>query len=620
VTITNRVSLRSVEFGITPIDDVPDAPTIGAATNVGTSRAYNNGSATVAYTAAATGGPVTTFTATSTPGSFTATGASPITVTGLQSATSYTFAVSAANANGTLTSAASSSITATTVPNTPGTPTATITNATTVSLAFTAGATGGAAISSYTVTSSPSISLSTSGTSSPLTVTGTFAINQAYTFTITATNANGTSSASSASASITPNPDPAFIRTASGFYGWRGLAIAADNTEYFAASPSGYYGVVTVLDNSGNITANPALTNGSYNWSGTGSVAIGPSGSWYYSAAYPPSDGANPNGIMSKFNSSNVLQWSASIDYGSADAFYKVAVDSSGNAIGTGYRYNTGTTLYDAIVAKVNTSGVHQWSYYMSGGGSGYSNSDVAVDSSGNIYLWGVRYSSAYAVSTAVITKLNSAGSVQWVQGFSVSNGSGGGGGIKVDSSGNIYVSGTWNSPARTFVAKLDSSGAIIWQRSLSGTAAVNPGGISVDSSGNVYTVAYTTDSSVGKGVLVKYNSSGAIQWQRYLSSSVADAIYLYDCAVTPGATTVAISGQYSNNGLAAKFPTDGSKTGTYTVGSNTFTWAAANLTDAALSNTMSSNSLSLTSGNSTSSYSMTQSAVGYTETGFTTL
>ena len=111
--------------GVTPIADVPDAPTIGAATNVGTSRAYNNGSATVAYTAAATGGPVTTFTATSSPGSFTGTGASPITVTGLQSATSYTFTVSAANANGTLTSAASSSITATTVPNAPTIGTAT---------------------------------------------------------------------------------------------------------------------------------------------------------------------------------------------------------------------------------------------------------------------------------------------------------------------------------------------------------------------------------------------------------------------------------------------------------------------------------------------------------------
>ena len=49
--------------GITPIADVPDAPTIGAVTDLATGN-----SVSVAYTAAATGGTVKTFTATSTPG------------------------------------------------------------------------------------------------------------------------------------------------------------------------------------------------------------------------------------------------------------------------------------------------------------------------------------------------------------------------------------------------------------------------------------------------------------------------------------------------------------------------------------------------------------------------
>jgi trimeric autotransporter adhesin len=208
VTITNRVSLKSVMAGVTPIADVPDAPTIGAATNVGTSRAYNNGSATVAYTAAATGGTATTFTATSTPGSFTGTGTSPITVTGLQSATSYTFTVSAANANGTLTSAASSSITATTVPAAPTIGTATLASgqsysgSASISVPFTAPATGGAAISSYTVTSSSGNT--GTGSSSPVSVSETVGnpTSTARTYTVTATNANGTSAASAASNSI----------------------------------------------------------------------------------------------------------------------------------------------------------------------------------------------------------------------------------------------------------------------------------------------------------------------------------------------------------------------------------------------------------------------------------
>ena len=87
---------------------VPDAPTIGTATLVGvdasvtfTPPANNNGST------------VTTYTVTSSPGGFTATGASsPITVSGLAGSTSYTFSVKATNIVGQgAASAASNSIT-----------------------------------------------------------------------------------------------------------------------------------------------------------------------------------------------------------------------------------------------------------------------------------------------------------------------------------------------------------------------------------------------------------------------------------------------------------------------------------------------------------------------------
>ena len=108
MTITNKVSLKSVMAGNTPIADVPDAPTIGTATT-------GVFSATVTFTAAATGGAVTTFTATSTPGSITGTSAtSPITVSGLTAGTSYTFKVKGTNSTATgAESAASNSVTPT---------------------------------------------------------------------------------------------------------------------------------------------------------------------------------------------------------------------------------------------------------------------------------------------------------------------------------------------------------------------------------------------------------------------------------------------------------------------------------------------------------------------------
>jgi hypothetical protein len=80
---------------------VPQAPTIGTATDT-----LAGGTVSLAYTANATGGLSNTYTATSSPGGITGTGSSPILISGLTNGTSYTFTITATNANGT--SAASS--------------------------------------------------------------------------------------------------------------------------------------------------------------------------------------------------------------------------------------------------------------------------------------------------------------------------------------------------------------------------------------------------------------------------------------------------------------------------------------------------------------------------------
>ena len=183
---------------------VPAAPTIGTATNVPSGRAYNNGRADVTFTAPTYNGrsAITGYTVTSSPGGFTGTGvSSPVSVTGLQSATAYTFTVTATNAVGTsAASAASNSITATTVPQAPTIGTATGGDAS-ATVTYTANASGGSSITTFTATSSPG-SLTGTG-SSPITVSG-LTNGTAYTFTVTATNANGTSTASAASNSVTP--------------------------------------------------------------------------------------------------------------------------------------------------------------------------------------------------------------------------------------------------------------------------------------------------------------------------------------------------------------------------------------------------------------------------------
>lgn len=127
------------------------------------------------------------------------------TVTGLTNDLSYDFRVKAINAFGT--SSASNIATKTpgapTVPDAPTIGTA-IAGNTEAIVAFSAPAdNGGSAITSYTATSSPG-GFTSSGASSPLTVTG-LTNGVEYTFTVTATNAIGTSSPSAASNAITPS-------------------------------------------------------------------------------------------------------------------------------------------------------------------------------------------------------------------------------------------------------------------------------------------------------------------------------------------------------------------------------------------------------------------------------
>ena len=182
---------------------MPKTPTIGTATDVGTGRAYNNGAATVTFTADPTYA-ADSFTVTSTPGSYTGTGASsPVTVTGLQSDTSYTFTVTATNTYGTSdASAASNSITATTVPATPSAPTASSPNADADEVSWSAPANGGSVITNYHWQSNEDpVKEGDTATTASVTVVQEAATAQRY--KVYATNANGNSDYSALSNEIT---------------------------------------------------------------------------------------------------------------------------------------------------------------------------------------------------------------------------------------------------------------------------------------------------------------------------------------------------------------------------------------------------------------------------------
>jgi len=482
-------------------------------------------------------------------------------------------------------------------PTAPTVGTATVTNATTVSLTFTAPSSK-LPITSYTVTSSPSIALSTSGTTSPLTVTGSYALNTAYTFTITAVNSAGTSLSSSASNSITPNVFTYIMGYASNFSNGNSTKdiIADSSGNLYVASTAG-----TNTNNYNIAKYNSGMTlqwqyDYNLNYDSLSKIAVDSSSNIYICGQQGSGDSYGANVV--KLNSSGEIQWQKILGPSNNATLAKgVAFDSSGNV------YISGQSGYDAttygLIAKYNSSGTLQWQKRVaqSDGSSGVYFNDIVLDSSGNPHVCG------NFIDNFIVMKYNPSGDVVWQKTLGIAGGTTERAlEIAMDSSNNVYVTGYQDiagdySDSGVLTAKYNSSGDLQWKRRLNYPSASYPTneygyGIGVDSSGNSYVGGFTTQDY--DFILVKYNTSGTIQWQRRLGSGKQEFVNGVNVD-SSGNIYIAGNTQDFNNtgqGFFAVLPGDGSKTGSYEVGPRTMVYSSINFTDSAGEGTDSTSSL----------------------------
>lgn len=250
-------------------------------------------------------------------------------------------------------------------------------------------------------------------------------------------------------------------------------------------------------------------------------------------------------------------QWTTFIGSPKNDAAHSIAVDADGNAYVAGYSFGSWGTPNgafnggaDAFVAKLDSSGALVWNTFL-GSGSDDSAEAVSVDASGNVYVsgwsegnWGTGTSlNSYAGGQdAFVAKLSSSGVLLWYT-FLGASALDTGSGIRVDGSGDMYVSGTshapWGTPINghngsgdAFVARLSSSGTLLWNTFMGSSNDDAGESVAIDVAGNVY-VAGTSSATWGtperhhaggeEAFVAKFDNGGALVWNTFLGSSSDD-------------------------------------------------------------------------------------------------
>jgi hypothetical protein len=190
----------------------------------------------------------------------------------------------------------------------------------------------------------------------------------------------------------------------------------------------------------------------------------------------------------------------------------------------------------------------------------------ITIDGSGNIFVGGFNNGSFN------VCKYDSSANLLWQKEIYSSGNVLNVYGLATDSSGNVYATGYFynGSIYVGFTIKIDSSGSLQWQTRLLGmTDGINHS-VAVDSNNSVYTCGYSDSNNAQ---LAKYDSSGNLQWQR----SITTPSQVYAISIKIDRSNNLYVGMTNN--YFAKLPSDGSLTGTYSVGGASVTYQTSTLT-----------------------------------------
>ena len=319
---------------------------------------------------------------------------------------------------------------------------------------------------------------------------------------------------------------------------------------------------------SGALTWNTFL-NGVSSDASTTSYALATDSLYVYMAGYSTSAWGspmraftgNPDAFAARISliSGNLI-WNTFLGASADEFVLGLAVDSSGNTYVTGYS-NTPSFAdpiidywwkNDAFVARLDATGALVWSTFLGGNLDDYGYSISLIG--GDLYVTGSSGSSwgsplrpfTAGGSDAFVARLDAdTGALVWNT-FLGGTGGDSGYSLMADESGLGaylvgYSSASWGSPVRAFTAssgdafaaKLNASGALVWNTFLGGTGSDSGYALTIDTSGSLEVAGISNATwespvqpiSAGFDAFVARlsQSTGDLQWNTFLGGSGTD-------------------------------------------------------------------------------------------------
>jgi hypothetical protein len=235
---------------------------------------------------------------------------------------------------------------------------------------------------------------------------------------------------------------------------------------------------------------------------------------------YPPF-GWYDSLLIVKYSSGGILRWESVYAYNllGSDIGTKITNDQSGNSYIGGVTTISGLSVY--LTLKFDRDGSRLWAkiYDAPGGGDNYL-SDISMDRINNaLYVTGGAVTNGVPMATTI--RYNTlTGDSFWVKKNTGNYNGGGGSNVKVDSIGNIYITGaTYNypsySPYDIMTFKYSSQGDILWLVNYNGTFNGWDNGkqIGFDNYNNVIVLGSSPSSAqIFDYVVIKYNQTTRIE------------------------------------------------------------------------------------------------------------